>query len=67
MKKKKVRFRDLKTGQKFKHKRKLFLKDNADFPVQIYNGKVYFSQEQQEIGLSSNILVTPVKVKITIL
>jgi hypothetical protein len=59
--KKKVKFSDLKSGQKFRHKRKLYLRDDLKCPVQLSNGHIPSSSE-----LPENDLVTPIKIKITV-
>ena len=59
--KKKVEFEDLKSGQKFRYKRKLFIKDSdGDCAVQLSSGLVVDFKYDY-----TNPLVTPVKVKIS--
>jgi hypothetical protein len=55
---KKVKFGNLKQGQKFRFKRKLCIKDSMYCTVRLSNGTIE--------SVSNNDLVTPVKVKITI-
>jgi len=67
MRRKKIKFQELKAGQKFKYQRKLFLKDSLFFPICISDGKVFLSMDMERIKLDANTLVTPVKIKITVL
>lgn len=50
--------KDLKPGQVFRYKRKLYLLDNLYCPIHISTGKV--------ADLSQNLLVTPVKLSIRV-
>lgn len=60
MSKKRVRFGSLKAGRKFRYNRKLHIKDDDGWTaVQLSNGFV--------TDFDNEILVTPVKVKITVI
>ena len=58
---KKVKFNDLKSGQKFRYKRKIYLRDDLQCPVQISNGHIPTANE-----LSGGVLVTPIKIKVMV-
>jgi len=60
---KKVKFGDLKLGTKFRYKRGLYLKDDMGGVVRISDGAV----DPNYSEIQDDTLVTPVKVKITVL
>lgn len=63
MSKKRVEFGNLKVGQKFRYKRRLYLKDDLECAVCISNGVI--TQKHDEPNYKT--LVTPVKVNIIVL
>jgi len=60
---KKQKFSDLKPGQKFRYKRKLYIKDELYCAVCLQDGSIPHGSER----LYSDAVVTPVKVKITVI
>lgn len=65
MSKKKVKFDGLKEGAKFRFERKLYMKKDYDIGVTLSKAEEVDFEIDGDDGL--NTLVTPVKVKITVL
>ena len=61
MTKKKTRFGKLKVGQKFRFNRRLYVKDQLHCATRLSDGYIASGTE-----LDGNTLVTPVKIKITV-
>lgn len=59
--KKRVTFESLKPGQKFRYKRKLYIKDQLRCGVCLSDGTIPSTK-----NFPDNTLVTPVKVRITL-
>lgn len=65
MSKKKVKFDDLREGAKFRFKRKLYMKKDYDIGITLSKAVEIDFEINGDDGL--DILVTPVRIKITIL
>lgn len=61
IKAKKVTFGSLTPGMKFRHNRRLYLADGCSCAIDLLNGNV------NKPSIEIDVLVTPVKVKITVL